>query len=144
MQRPVSIVLFALCFLFSLLVSLLLAFYAARTTEFGFRLTPEAAQTLAMRIKAIRLFGIVFALSLVLLVLFGRSRAARGTLGLRWVLGLLTSVAFLRGVGVVVPIRGNDLATTGLSIIQLGVEGFAILILYGENAAPWFDRRIGA
>jgi hypothetical protein len=28
-----------------------------------------------------------------------------------------------------------------LSIIQLSVEGFAILILYGEDAAIWFERR---
>lgn len=141
MQRPTSITLFAVCFLFSLLISSLLAFYAAQSTDFGFKLTPEAAQTLLMRIKLIRLVGIGFALWLMLMILFGRSRTARGALGLRWILGLLTSVAFLRGVGVTVTAGGNDLTATGLSIIQLGVEGFAILILYGENAAVWFDRR---
>ena len=99
MRRPASITLFALLFGFSVVVSLLLALYAARTTDFGFRLAPEAAQTLALRIRAIRLFGIAFAVSLMLLVVFGKSRAARSALGLRWVLGLVTSIAFLRGLG---------------------------------------------
>ena len=34
----------------------------------------------------------------------------------------------------------GDVAAIALSIIQLGVEGLAILILYGDDAAPWFDR----
>ena len=143
MQRPQSITLFAALFGFSTLVSLLLAFYAARTTDFGFRLAPEAAHTLAMRISAIRLFGVAFALSLMLLVVFGKSRAARGALGLRWVLGLATSIAFLRAIGVVMLTGGGGMAAIALSIIQLSVEGFAILILYGEDAATWFDRRFG-
>jgi hypothetical protein len=142
-QRPPSITLFALLFGFSVIVSLLLALYAAQTTDFGFRLAPEAAHTLALRITTIRLFGIAFALSLMLLVIFGKSRAARSALGLRWVLGLVTSVAFLRGIGVVAPATGNGMAATVLSIMQLSAEGFAILILYGEDAATWFDRRFG-
>jgi hypothetical protein len=79
--------------------------------------------------------------SLLLLVFFGKSRAARAALGLRWVLGLATSVAFLRGIGVVVPASGSDMAALVLSIVQLIVEGFAVLILYGEDAAAWFERR---
>lgn len=140
MQRPPSITLFAILFGFSIGISLLLAVQAGRTTDFGFRLSPEAAQTLATRIMAIRLFGVAFALSLMLLILFGKSRAARGALSLRWVLGLATSVAFLRGIGVIAP-GGNGMAAVTLSIIQLSVEGLAILILYGEDAALWFERR---
>ena len=143
MQRPQSIPLFALLFGFSVIVSLLLAFSAARTTDFGFRLAPEAARTLAMRIMVIRLLGVAFAVSLMLLVLFGKSRAARSTLGLRWALGLVTSVAFLRGIGVIMLVSGGGTAAIVLSIIQLSVEGFAILILYGEDAAPWFERPVG-
>ncbi|MEN2791609.1 hypothetical protein ABC974_18380 [Sphingomonas oligophenolica] len=143
MQRPPSISLFAMLFGFSVIMSLLLALYAARTTDFGFRLAPEAAHTLALRITAIRLLGIGFAVSLMLLVVFGKSRAARSALGLRWVLGLVTSVAFLRGIGVVVPVGGSGMAAIALSIVQLSAEGFAILLLYGEDAAAWFERRFG-
>jgi NAD/NADP transhydrogenase beta subunit len=142
-QRPVSITVFAVFFGASVLLSLLLALDAARTTDFGFALAPQAAHTLALRICAIRLLGVVFALSLMLLVVFGKSRAARGALGLRWALGLVTSVAFLRGIGVVVPIGGGGMAAIALSILQLGAEGFAILLLYGEDAAAWFERRFG-
>jgi hypothetical protein len=139
-HRPLSITLFALMFGFSVMVSGLLAFYAVRTPDFGFAIAPEAAATLAMRIKAIRLVGIVFAVSMMLLVVFGNSPAARNTLGLRWILGLGTSVAFLRGIGAIAPMGDSDAAAIALSIIQLGVEGLAILILYGDDAAPWFDR----
>src|SRR3569832_110251 len=139
-QRPQSITLFAILFGFSIAISLLLAVHTGRTTDFGFRLSPEGAQLLATRIMAIRLFGVAFALSLMLLILFGKSRAARGALSLRWVRGLATSVAFLRGIGVSAP-GGNGTAAVTLSIIQLSVEGLAILILYGEDAAPWFERR---
>ncbi len=143
MQRPLSITVFAVLFGFSALLSLLLAFYAGQTTDFGFKLAPEAAQTLVFRIKAIRLGGCAFALSLMLLVVFGRSRAARAALGLRWVLGLVTSVAFLRGIGMVVPLGGNGTAAIVLSMIQVSVEGLAILVLYGGEATEWFDRRLG-
>ncbi len=143
MQRPLSITVFAVLFGFSVMMSLVLALYAARTTDFGFPLAPAAAHTLALRISAVRLAGIAFAVSLMLLVVFGKSRAARGALGLRWVLGLMTSVAFLRGIGIISPFGGNDVAAIALSITQLGVEGFAILVLYGEDAAEWFDHRFG-
>ena len=140
MRRPVSITLFGALFGFSVIVSLLLALYAARTTDFGFKLAPEAAQTLAMRITAIRLLGIAFAVTLMLLVIFGKSRAARSALGWRWILGLVTSIAFLRGIGVVVPAGQSGMAAIIFSIVQLIVEGLAILVLYGEDAAAWFDR----
>ncbi len=143
MQRPTSITLFAVIFGFSAIVSLLLAFYAARTTDFGFKLAPEAAHTLALRIGTIRLLGIAFALALMLLVVFGKSRAARSALGLRWILGLATSIVFLRGIGVIVLPSGGGIAAITLSIIQLSAEGFAILVLYGEDAATWFERRSG-
>lgn len=142
-QRPVSITLFTIFFGCSIVLSLLLALDAARTTDFGFALTPDAAHTLAMRIGGIRLLGIAFALSLMLMIVFGKSRGARSALGWRWVLGLATSVAFLRGIGVVVPAEGTGMMVLALSIIQLVVEGFAILLLYGEDAATWFDRRFG-
>jgi hypothetical protein len=140
-RRPPSITVFAVLFGFSVAISLLLALYAAQTTSFGFALAPEAAHTLALRIMAIRLLGVALAVSLLLLVFFGKSRAARAALGLRWVLGLATSVAILRGIGVVVPASGSGMAALVLSIVQLSVEGFAILILYGEDAATWFERR---
>lgn len=143
MQRPSSITLFAILFGYSVLVSLLLALYGARTTDFGFKLSPGAAHILALRILWIRLLGIGFAVSLVLMVVIGKSRSARSALVLRWLLGLATSLAFLRGIGVIVPADDGGMAALILSIFQLCAEGFAILILYGENAAPWFDRRIG-
>lgn len=141
MQRPLSITLFAMLFGFSAMLSLLLALYAARSASFGFAMTPEAAATLSMRIMAIRLLGFAFALSLMLLVVFGKSRAARGALALRWILGLVTSVAFLRGIGVVVPMGSSGTAAIALSVIQLTLEGFAILVLYGADASEWFERR---
>lgn len=140
MKRPVSITLFAALFGFATLISLLLAVYAARVTSFGFTLTPDAAQTLSRRIMTIRLTGTAFALSLMLLVVFRKSAAARSALGLRWVLGLATSIAFLRGIGVIIPPGQAGMAATGLSIIQLTAEGFAILILYGGDAVGWFER----
>lgn len=141
MQRPVSINLFAGLFGFATIVSILLADYASLTTHFGFALPSDAAQTLVTRILTIRLVGIGFALSLMLLVIFGKSSAARGALGLRWFMGLATSIAFLRSIGVITPTGANGMAAaTALSIIQLGAEGFAILILYGGDAAPWFER----
>lgn len=140
MRRPVSVTLFAVLFGFATLISLLLTIYAARMTSFGFTLAPDAAQTLSGRIMTIRLIGIVFALSLMVLVVFGRSAAARSALGLRWVLGLATSIAFLRGIGVIMPPGQAGMAATGLSIIQLTVEGFAVLILYGGDASGWFER----
>jgi hypothetical protein len=135
--------LFAVIFGCSALLSLVLALYPGGSTDFGFAIAPEAAQTLTRRIQAIRLFGIAFAVSLMLLVVFGRSRGARGALGLRWVLGLATSVAFLRGIGVVVPLGGSGTTAIALSILQLVVEGVATLLLYGDEASEWFERRTG-
>lgn len=141
MPRPVSITLFAALFGFATAVSSLLAVYAVHPTDFSFTLAPAAAETLVMRIQAIRLAGIAFAVTLMLLIVVGRSRGARGALALRWVLGLLTSVAFLRGIGLILPGSGSGIAVMTLSIIQLSVEGVAILMLYGEDAAEWFERR---
>jgi len=138
--RPLSITVFALMFGFAVIVSGVLALYAGRTPDFGIPIAPEAAATLAMRIKAIRFIGIAFAVSMMLLVVFGNSPAARNTLGLRWILGVGTSVAFLRGIGAIAPMGDGDVAAIALSITQLGVEGLAILLLYGDDAAPWFDR----
>ena len=141
MQRPVSISLFAALFGFATIVSMLLAIYTTRMPHFGLALTPDAARTLTARILTIRLIGIGFALSLMLCVVFGKSSAARWALGMFWLLGLATSVAFLRGIGVITPGGAAGLtAATGLSIIQLCAEGFAILILYGGDASPWFER----
>ena len=123
MQRPSAITLFAVIFSLSATVSLFPALDAARTTDFGFRLAPEAAHTLALRISAIRLLGLGFALSLMLLVVFGRSSAARTALGVRWFLGLATSVAFLHGIGVIAPGSGGGIAAISLSILQL-LAGF--------------------
>ena len=140
MQRPLSIKLFALLFGFATLVALLLALYAVNVAEFGARIRPEAAATLAARITMIRLVGIGFAVSLMLFVLFGRSAAARGALGVRWVMSFTTSIVFLRVIGVIAPVGDSGMAATALSVIQLGAEGLAILILHGPDAAPWFER----
>lgn len=140
MQRPLSITLFAGMFGFSVIVSGILALYATQTPAFGFPIAPDAADTLALRIKAIRILGIAFAVAMMLLVVFAKSPAARNTLGLRWVLGLGTSAAFLRGIGAIAPMGDSDVAVIALSVIQLGAEGLAILLLYGDDAAPWFDR----
>ena len=142
MAQPVSIRLFGVLFGFSIAVSALLALYTARSMTFGFPITPEAASTLAGRILAIRMFGIAFAVSLMLLVFFFKSRSARGTLVARWVLGVLTSVAFLHSIGVVDPTSKGSAAAMAVSLIQLIVEAFAILLLYGEDAADWFDTRV--
>jgi hypothetical protein len=139
--QPISIRLFAILFGFSIAVSALLAFYTARSMSFGFPIAPEAAATLASRILAIRMFDVAFALSLMLLIVFFKSRSARGTLVARWVLGVMTSVAFLRGIGVVDPVNDGGMAALAVSILQLTVEAFAILLLYGEDAADWFDIR---
>jgi len=141
MRRPPSITVFAIMFGFSALISLLLAFYATRMTDFGFKLPPQAAHTLVMRIEMIRLLGIAFAVSLMLLVVLGKSRAARGALGMRWILGAGTSAAFLHSIGMIALPGESSIAVITLSVIQLGIEGFAILILYGEDAATWFERR---
>jgi len=55
----------------------------------------------------------------------------------------VTSVAFLRGIGMIVPAGGSGMAAIVLSIIQLSAEALAILVLYGDDAATWFDRRFG-
>jgi len=138
-MRPLSIRLFAALFGVSVLLSLGLAVYAGQTMIFGFPIKPDAAATLAKRILMIRILGAAFALSLMLLVVLAKSRAARSALALRWVLGAVTSVAFLRGVGLVDPGATGDGAMMALSLVQLSVEALAILLLYGEDAAAWFD-----
>lgn len=138
MQRPLSIILFGTLFAFALAIALLLTLYAGPATEFGFALPPAAREVLLQRIAAIRLVGIGVALSLLVLVVCGRSRGARAALGVRWLLGVGTSIAFLRGIGMVLPGAGNDVAAVTLSVVQIGAEGLAILLLYGDDAAPWF------
>jgi len=140
--QPLSIRLFAVLFGFTIAVSALLAFYTARSMAFGFPITPEAAATLAGRILAIRMLGVAFALSLMVLIVFFKSRAARGALAARWVLGVVTSVAFLRSIGIVDPVNDGGVAAMAASLIQLTVEALAILLLYGEDAADWFDVRV--
>ncbi len=88
------------------------------------------------------MFGAAFALSLMLLIIFFKSRSARGTLVARWVLGVVTSVAFLRSIGIVDPINDGGVTAMVVSLVQLTVEAFAILLLYGEDAADWFDARV--
>jgi len=142
MAQPISIRLFAVLFGFSIAVSALLAFSTARSMTFGFAIAPDAARLLASRILTIRMFGVAFALSLMLLVFFFKSRAARSALAARWLLGVATSVVFLRSIGVVDPAGDGGSVAMGVSILQLTVEAFAILLLYGEDAADWFDKRL--
>ena len=141
MARYLSIKIFAWLFTLSLLLSAALAYHATTNMTFAFELAPEAAEALVMRVQLVRAIGLGFALLLMLAVLFGASRAARGALALRWLLGLVTSAAFLRGAGLVDPISQNDVAVISASCFQLGLEAFAILLLYGEDGNGWFDRR---
>ena len=141
-QRPVSIKLFAILFGLSSIVSFGLAVVGTRSMTFGFTIAPDAAHTLAMRILWIRLFGIAFALSLLVMIVFGRSKAARGALIMRWLLGLATSAAFLRGTGLMMPGGATGPVLVLASAVQLTIEGLAIVLLFGEDAADWFDRRL--
>ena len=137
-MRPTSIRIFATLFGLSCLLSLGLAWLASGMTDFGFPLTAEAARTLATRILWVRLAGVAFAIWLMVMVVAGRSRAARGALALRWLLGLATSVAFLRATGLLLPSATTG-AAIAISVAQLAIEGFAILVLFGDDAAEWFE-----
>jgi len=136
-----SIQLFSILFTISLLLSAALAVELTSEISFAVRLTPEAAATLAARIQLIRAVGLAFALLLMLLVAFAASRASRSALAARWVLGVATSIAFLRGCGLVQPLPQHDGALIALSLFQILLEGFAILLLYGEDANEWFVWR---
>ena len=140
-MRPVSIRMFAWLFGLSCLLSLGLTWLASGMIDFGFALRAEAAHTLAIRILWIRLAGVAFAVWLMALVVAGRSRAARGALLLRWLLGLSTSIAFLRAIGILLPSAMIGPAAVAISVAQLAIEGFAIVILFGDDAAEWFEPR---
>lgn len=141
METSLSIRLFAALFAISLMFTATLAYYATRQMSFAFPITPEAMTTLVMRIQAIRAVGLGVALFLMLLVVFAASRAARNALTLRWLLGVVTSVAFLRGSGLIQPLTQHDTAIIATSAFQLALEGLAILLLYGEDASDWFEAR---
>ncbi|URD60972.1 hypothetical protein M8312_00165 [Sphingomonas sp. KRR8] len=141
MARYRSIQLFALLFVASLALSTVLAVQVTSQLTFAVHLTPEAAATLAGRIVVIREAGLALAAVLMLLVTFGASRSARGALAARWVLGVATSMAFLRGSGLVQPLPSHDGAIIVASAVQIALEGFAILLLYGEDANEWFVLR---
>jgi hypothetical protein len=137
LATSLSIRLFAI----SLMFSAALAYYATRTMSFAFPIAPGAMTTLVMRIQAIRAVGLGLALFLMLLVVLSASRAARGALALRWLLGVVTSLAFLRGSGLIQPLAQHDTAIIATSALQLAMEALAILLLYGEDATDWFETR---
>lgn len=141
MARHPSIKLFAGLFTLSLLLSCGLAYQITSQMTFAFTITPEAAATLTARVQAIRAISLTLALLLMLLVIFAASRAFRGVLALRWVVGVVTSIAFLRGAGLVDQLSQYDVPIIATSAIQLGVEALAVLLLYGEDANEWFDVR---
>lgn len=141
MATSLSIRLFATLFAISLLLSAALAYYATHTMTVAFPIAPKAMATLLTRIQAIRAIGLAFALLLMLLVFFAASREARSALALRWLLGVVTSVAFLRGAGLIHPIGPYDTAIIATSALQLALEALAILLLYGEDATDWFEAR---
>ena len=141
MTRHVSIQIFTVLFALSLLLSCALAYHASTHLRFAFRLTPEAAAILASRVQAVRAAGLAFALLLMLLVIVGRSQAARGALTLRWLLGLVTSYAFLRGTGLAAPLPHGELAVISASAFQLCLEACALIVLYGDDAAAFFASR---
>lgn len=97
--------------------------------------------TLVMQIQAIRAAGLGLALFLMLLVVLSASRAARRALALRWLFGVMTSVAFLRGSGLIQPLGQHEAAIIATSTFQLALEALAILLLYGEDATDWFEAR---
>ncbi|WP_232280464.1 hypothetical protein [Sphingomonas sp. PAMC 26605] len=125
----------------SLMLSAALAYYASRTMSFAFPIAPAAMATLVMRIQIVRAVGLGFAVLLMLLVFFAASRDARNALAVRWLLGVVTSVAFLRGAGLIHPMAQHDTAIIATSTLQLAVEALAILLLYGEDATDWFEMR---
>ncbi len=141
LATSLSIRLFAALFAVSLMLSAALAYYATRTMSFAFPIAPEAMTTLVMRIQAIRAVGLGLAMFLMLLVVFSASRAARSALALRWLLGVVTSVAFLRGSGIIQPLALHDTLIIATSVLQLALEALAILLLYGEDATDWFGAR---
>ncbi len=138
MAHHLSIRLFAVLFALSLLLSAMLVYQLTAAMHFAFELPPETAATLMTRIQLIRVAGLGLALFLMMLVVFGASRAARGALAWRWLLGVATSLAFLRGAGLVAPLPNHDALVVSASLLQLGVEALAIVLLYGEDAAAWF------
>ncbi len=141
MATSPSIRLFAGLFAMSLMLSAALAYYASRTMSFAFPIAPAAMATLVMRIQIVRAVGLGFAVLLMLLVFFAASRDARNALAVRWLLGVVTSVAFLRGAGLIHPMAQHDTAIIATSTLQLAVEALAILLLYGEDATDWFEMR---
>ena len=141
MARHPSIKLFAGLFTVSLLLSCGLAYQITSQMTFAFPITPEAAATLTARVQAVRAISLTFALLLMLLVIFAASRASRGALALRWVVGVVTSIAFLRGAGLVDQLSQFDAPIIATSAFQLGAEALAVLLLYGEDANEWFDLR---
>lgn len=141
MATSLLVRLFAVLFAISLLFSAALTYYATHTMSFAFPIAPEAMTTLVMRIQAIRAAGLVVALFLMLLVVLSASRAARTALALRWLLGVMTSVAFLRGSGLIHPLAQHETAIIATSAFQLALEALAILFLYGEDATDWFEAR---
>ena len=141
MARHPSIKLFAGLFAVSLLLSCGLVYQITSQMTFAFPITPEAAATLTARVQAIRAISLSFALLLMLLVMFAASRASRGALALRWVVGVVTSIAFLRGAGLVDQLSQYDVPIIATSAFQLGVEALAVLLLYGDDANEWFDVR---
>jgi len=132
-----AIRLFAALFALSLLLSAALAHTLTSTMHLAFELPPEAAATLMTRIQLIRTAGLGLALFLMMLVVFGASRGARRALAWRWLLSVVTSLAFLRGAGLVAPLPDHDGLVVAASAVQLGVEALAIVLLYGEDAAAW-------
>lgn len=141
MAEFLSIRLFTAFFSINLIISAMLGYYATRTMNFAFPIAPEAMATLALRIQIIRAVGLGIALLLMLLVILRASRSARSALALRWLLGVTTSVAFLRGAGLISPLSQHDGGIIATSALQLALEAFAILLLYGEDANDWFARR---
>lgn len=143
MATCLSVRLSTILFVISLLLSAGLAYHAARTMTFAFPIAPDAMATLIWRVQAVRIAGLCLALILMLLVYFAASRAARGALALRWLLGIATSAAFLRSAGLINPLPDNDTAIVAISALQLALEALAILLLYGEDASDWFDDARG-
>lgn len=141
LATSLSIRLFAALFATSLMFSAALTYYATRTMSFAFPIAPEAMTTLVMRIQAVRAVGFGLALFLMLLVILSASRAARRVLALRWLVGVMTSVAFMRGSGLIQPLAQHDAAIIATSAFQLALEALAILLLYGEDATDWFEAR---
>ncbi|MES3057668.1 hypothetical protein O6V14_18700 [Sphingomonas faeni] len=145
LAKSLSIRLFAALFAISLMFSTALTYYATRTMSFAFPICTRGDDDVGyadsgdpgswLRASSVPdVTGCPFGLA-------GCSPCAGFALALRWLFGVMTSVAFLRGSGLIQPLGQHEAAIIATSTFQLALEALAILLLYGEDATDWFEAR---